>query len=232
MIEKPLKKTEAIADAFSSCMTPEGLQSASLGDPAMPIVIFGNLDTLPPAVATDSVEKARAAGLKNPLIYYFPKYTVSPKDRIKFLDSGGDAVVDVSDIGTPEQDLYKDVILGKIVKTLADSAQQRLQNKDRITYDQGITYESASRTFFINGAPLELKAGQQKILECFFTLRGNREYVATDQLNQEIYGHGRGNLKSMRVQINKLNKILNSQGLELSARKGQTEGYKLRPYEG
>lgn len=163
---------EVATPSYLTCKTLEDLLSITSEDETVPIVIYGD-GTLRKERIQDIAARLRKRGAKNPLVYYLPSRTVSPSERVLFLDAGGDVVVDRRDVGNEAEDPNKDGVLMRQLRILTKSAHERPHLQTGESYEYGITHNVATRTFSVNGVRLPLTTYEYKILDAFFTLRGD-----------------------------------------------------------
>lgn len=208
--------------AFLSCQTVKGLDSLSPEDLTAPIVIFGDGE-LKESRSEECVARLRARGIKNPLVYYAPSRTVSPNERIRILDAGSDVVVDVDDVGGPEQDPNKDTVLLRLVRNLGITARQYAEARKGRSYEFGIAHDPDTVSFLVHGKRLNLSAYEYKILAAFFKLRGTSPEgtrVETAALIEAVYEDGFDGQRSnaLGVHVRNINKELKPYGIRLRGR--------------
>ena len=220
--------TEGVPPVFLSCQTVDDLDSLAPKDPTVPIVIFGDGE-LKGTRGEHLVRHLRFGGMKNPLIYYVPSRTVSPNERIQILDAGSDVVVDVDDVGDPQQDPNKDVVLLRQVRNLSASARQYAEARKGRSYEFGIAHDPDTVSFLVNGKRLNLTAYEYKILAAFFKLRGRSPEgtrIETEALIEAVYEDGFDSERSnsLGVLIRNINKELKPHGLRLRGKGAGPKG--------
>jgi len=225
--------TEGAPAPFLSCKTAEDLRTLEPQDPTIPLVIYGDGE-LQGEKSGELAARMRARGIKNPLVYYVPSRTVKPNERVQFLDAGGDVLVDARDVGPKTKDPNQDVVLQIQVRSLLQSARERAGVEHTKTYEFGITHNLCTASFLANGQRLMLTPYEYKVLEGYFSERGDTsaetrvpiEALSRHVYEDELYDRHK---EALRSAIMTLNKKLKAHGVRLRGMgvHGQPAGYEL-----